>query len=470
MAETTRTDFLRTVGSAAAFALLGRQAPAQRRDRPNILFFFPDQHRYDWIGEGSDIPVRTPNIDLLGRRGVRFRNCLTPSPLCAPARACLAAGKHYPRCGVKNNGEDYPLDQATFYALLRDAGYHVLGCGKFDLHKATRDWGLDGKRLVRQWGFSDGIDNAGKWDAIGSGSRNPKDPYMHFLQQKGLLETHVADFRKRRSKAATHPTPLPEEAYCDNWIARNGLQLLDRVPRGKPWFLQVNFAGPHSPWDVTRRMAQLYRGVDFPQPNRCPKFAPSTHVRIRRNYAAMVENIDRWLGIYMEWLARRGELGRTLVVFSSDHGEMLGDHGRWGKSVPYHPSVAVPLAVAGPGAEAIGASDALVSVTDLAATFLDAAGVPVPEAMDSRSLVPVLTGRAESHRQHLRSGLNAWRLVFDGRYKLVAGFPVPRRKGREAAEAPPLLFDLEADPLENENVAEKQPRTVARLAPLLWPA
>ena len=120
-------------------------------NRPNILFFFPDQFRYDWLGMHPDIPVRTPNLEKLGARGVRFTHAVTPSPLCAPARARLAAGKEYARCRVPQNDVDYPLDQVTVYTLLRQSGYHVLGCGKFDLNKGSQDWGLDGKTLLKEF-------------------------------------------------------------------------------------------------------------------------------------------------------------------------------------------------------------------------------------------------------------------------------------------------------------------------------
>ena len=436
--------------------------------RPNILLLLPDQHRYDWVGPSPDIPVRTPNADALGREGVRFRRAFCPSPLCAPSRACLAAGREYGRCNVRNNGVDYPIEQPTFYTLLRDSGYHVAGCGKFDLHKATLRWGRDGRRLLDEWGFSDGIDNAGKWDAIHSGSVTPKDPYMRYLKRHGLLEAHATDFSRRHTKAATFPTPLPDHAYCDNYVGRNGLELMERFPEGKPWFLQVNFTGPHDPWDITKSMAGLYAGVEFPQPNRCPRFAPSTHVRIRRNYSAMVENIDRWVGIYVERLRERGELANTLIVYSSDHGEMLGDHGRWGKGVPFEPSVHIPMTAWGPGVKAGIVSDALVSLMDLTATFLECARVPVPKDMDSRSLRPLLAGTASKHRDHVLSGLNDWRMVFDGRHKLVTGFSGRKGPRGEAEEpTPPLLFNLEADPLENANIAAKAPDVVARLSRLI---
>ena len=166
-------------------------------DRPNLLVLLPDQHRFDFLGTQSTLPLRTPNLDALAREGVLFANTTTPSPLCAPARACLASGRDYRRCGVPDNDYDYPLEQPTYYAALRDAGYHVAGVGKFDLHKRTLDWGLDGSRLLEEWGFSAGIDNEGKLDAVRSGTDVPKGPYMAYLHERGLAEVHVCDFRQR---------------------------------------------------------------------------------------------------------------------------------------------------------------------------------------------------------------------------------------------------------------------------------
>jgi arylsulfatase A-like enzyme len=431
--------------------------------RPNILFFYPDQHRFDWVGDGSDVPVRTPNLDALGRRGIRFAHALTPSPLCAPARACLAAGQEYDRCRVPSNGTDYPLDQTTVYTLLRESGYHVMGCGKFDLHKASPIWGTEGKTHLAEWGFSDGIDNAGKWDAINSGRKTPRDPYMHFLEQRGLRDDHIADFMKRRgNKPAVFPTPLPKEAYCDNWLAQNGLDLIRGAPDGRPWFLQVNFTGPHDPWDVTRQMKTLYRGVEFPPANDGRTLTADQHNAVRQNYAAMVENIDRWLGLYIRDLKDRGELENTLIVFSSDHGEMLGDHGMWGKNRPHQPSVGVPLVIAGPGIRQGHVHRGPATTLDLTATFLEAAGLDVPEDMDSRSLMPLLRGDADGHRDHVFSGMGKWRLVYDGRHKLVRGSLRGRMKGKDGGPAL-RLFDLQEDPGENQDLAEAKPELVADL-------
>ena len=197
-------------------------------------------------------------------------------------------------------------------------------------------------------------------------------------------------------------------------------------------------------------MERQYRGPDrvidgFPQPNSYSgPFPAEQHIRIRQNYGAMIENIDRWLGIYQDRLRQRGELDNTIVVYSSDHGEMLGDHSKWGKSMPYQASAGVPLVMAGPGIAREARSDALVTLTDIAATFLDYMDVKVPAEMQSRTLRPLLDAGGGDHREHTRSALitnqakhGRWRMVQDQRYKLVEGFFEHR-----------ALFDREADPLE----------------------
>lgn len=222
-------------------------------------------------------------------------------------------------------------------------------------------------------------------------------------------------------------------------------------------------------------MDSLYRDVDFPLPNRSTQFTPRKHVEIRRNYAAMIENIDMWLGRLLDAVARRGELDNTLVVFTSDHGEMLGDHDLWMKRLPNQASVGVPLVIAGPGVRRGVSTGALASLIDLAATFVDYAGMTVPSGMDGRSLRPVLEGSSESHREFLLSGLDPWRCITDGRLKLIRGYlggPLPG--GSNQAEYPisdttaePLLHDIQEDPFENTNLAKQAPSDVGRLTEIM---
>ena len=391
------------------------------------------------------MPVRTPRLDALRSRGVTFTNAVCPSPLCAPSRACLALGLEYDASPVQGNGENVPLDATTIYGLMRDSGYHVMGCGKFDLNKgdciAGRDaWGIDGQKHLAEWGFSAGVNNEGKLDGVNSGRETPCGPYMQYLEERGARHTHIADFAAR-DRWSAFATSLSDEDYCDNWVGRNGLGLLDDAPQGQPWFLQVNFTGSHNPWDITASMRGLYAGIQLPPPTPCAPSEARAHQEVRRNYAAMVENIDTWVGRYVAALEARGELDNTIIVFSSDHGEMLGDRERWAKNAPYQPSVGIPLVVAGPGAATGAVRAEPTMILDLAATFLDWADVPPQPDMDSLSLAPSLAGD-DGPRDAVLSGLGPWRMAFDGAWKLI------RR-----VDAPDEMYDLRDDPHELSNRA-----------------
>lgn len=425
---------------------------------PNILLFFPDQWRPDWTGLTKGLDVRTPNLERLAERGIQFTQAVVPSPLCAPSRACLASGREYLNCRVPSNQADYPADAPTMYGRLRDAGYHVMGCGKLDLHKKAKDWGIDGKRRMKEWGFSEMIDNAGKGDAVNSGAVTPKDPYMAMLHRRNLAQAHVEDFnRRRRSYAVTSPTPLPDDAYCDNYVGSNALELLGRAPRNAPWFMAINFTGPHAPMDITASMEPGVRGRRFAPARGNKEFDAATHERIRQNYTAMVENLDRWLGRMVDEIRSRGELERTLIVVSSDHGEMLGDHGLWGKSVPWQESIGVPLVMAGPGVNSGRVVNEPTTILDLTATFLDyGRAKPLPD-MESLSLRAQLEGRGRARRRFVHSGLGPWRAVIEDRYKLVSGYGEKKR----------MLFDLRDDPYEERDIAGSKSRLADRLETLI---
>lgn len=458
--------------------------------RPNFLLLISDQHRPDFLTINSDVPVRNPNIAQLAAHGVNFTQAFCASPTCAPSRACLASGKSYHRAGVSSNAVNYPLDQPTFYRLLRESGYHVASVGKLDLHKPEFAWGLDGHHLMDEWGFSEGVDSEGKIDAIRAVTgpfpigyleyyqykkgkigefakkalvdypykdqvpeATPAGPYTAYLYSRGLLNTHVQDIWFRHPYTSTDPTPLPDEAYSDTWIANQGLSLLRNFNKEKPWFLQVNFTGPHDPVDVTEGMHRRWRDVDFPPPIDSTEFDPGIHNEIRRNYAAMIENIDTQVGRFLDLLEERGEMENTIIVYASDHGEMLGDHNLWMKSVPYQPSIGIPLVVRGPNISQNVVSEVLVSLHDLAGTFLDYAGIGVPGEMDSISLKPVLAGEQTHHREVAFCALLDWDVAFNGHHKFVR-----YEAGKE------LLFDLHQDPNELENLASQKPEICVQLS------
>lgn len=447
--------------------------------KPNILLVFPDQHRPDWVGYDGDVPVRTPNLDSLVEQGVAFRNAVTPSPVCGPARSCLASGFEYDRSYVRDHhaGQDYPVGASTLYGRLRDDGdYHTVTTGKLDLQKYSHDVGPDGQRFLEENGFSDGVTVE---SMLSHPVDEPKGPYQRYVLEEGHNDIFAEE--RPRHVTETYPTALPEEAYQDNWIGRHTERLLREAPEDQPWFVQVNFVKPHNPWDVTEEMHGWYRDpdVEFPAPIDPDGDAdPETHQEVRRNYAAMVENIDRWIGQFLDIVEERGERENTIVIYASDHGESLGDRGSWHKRSPYRESAGVPFLVSAEKVEQRGVVDVPATVLDVHATALDYAGLSVPGSQ-SRSMRPYLEGDTDqSPRDVVFSGVGPWRMASDGRYKLVRGFDPERPHNsqvsdfdsydeaavqRALANTGPLLYDLEDDPDELENIASRRTDLVREL-------
>lgn len=453
---------------------------ASTRRKPNFLLLLPDQFRFDWLSGNPDIPVKTPNLDRIAARGVRFDRAWCASPICAPSRAALMLGREYDECGVGSNQGNMSREVENFVLKLRQSGYRAGSVGKLDLAKGERRIGIDGLNHMAEWGFSDGRNCGGKGDAVAAWRANgkqPTEPYMAYLAQRGLAEIHADDIDKRGGRTTTrafeysqtYATPLDDADYCDNWLGRTGLEVLRAMP-AEPWFMQVNFVGPHDPMDVTKSMLASVAGRRFDQPVRNTQLAPEVHQQIRRNYTAMVENIDRWVGEYLSEIERRGEIDNTYIILSSDHGELLGDHDLWAKNFPYEPSVGVPLIFGGPEI-ANQRSNALVEMIDIGATILDLAGAERPAGMTAQSFRPLLEGRTKRHRTHVNSGFQNWRAVRDERYKLVRGFDpegatdegvLYRAQGERV-----LLFDLANDPDELTDLSKSHPEVVTRLKRLL---
>ena len=413
--------------AACCLLLLSLAAAAAPPPPPNFLILFPDQWRADWTPLAAGLPLRMPTLAALSSRATRFTHAYVPSPLCAPSRACLAGGRAYDAAGVPDNfSNDYPLNHTTFYALLKRANYTVMTAGKDDLTKATGP-SLSGDFHAAALGFSQWARCDGKSDAAGA---SPHDPYgafcaAHYEQVAGRNESfwdiYNSDMRSCAAPPGAGsgydcrvPSPLPQGAYEDDWVAANALALLRAKPAGAPWLLQVSFPGPHPPVVVTGAMKNATAGRAFPLALDNPTLDPAVQQTVRADYAAELENLD---GLFSRLLAAvpPEEAPRTYVIVASDHGEELGDHGNWGKTLPWQGSVAVPLLVAGPGVPAGAVVATPVGTMDIAGTVLDLAGV-APDAangMTTRSLRPLLAPapNASAYRDHVASGLGAWRAV-----------------------------------------------------------
>jgi arylsulfatase len=443
----------------------------QSSDRPNIVVILSDQHRADVIGAAGHPVVRTPNLDRLAADGYFFENLFCQAPLCVPARASLLTERYVRDHGQFDNRFFPPTSLPTTVQSIRDAGYHTTAIGKMHLWPHYPKL-ADGLPLMRAYGFEEVHEAVGKM-----AQALVENSYSEYLAELGYLETYREFIRQRtpwlprpdRKPAwVADPCPLPPELYLDSWIGRQAVRWLEeRSASDDPFFLWLGFPGPHSPWDAPSEYVRQYEDVDVPLdstrrpdvPNEGPlsvllanrmkasstESATDERIRdVRRHYFANVTLIDRAIGEIQTVLERKGWDHNTWVVYSSDHGEMLGTHGLFFKQVPYDPAARVPLIVRPPRGRAgpVRVPD-LFEHVDLSATLRSLAGAGALPGSAGRSFAPCLTDDAPFRARDVvvseNLGYAMWRTE---RYKLVA---------YEKDHQPLQLFDLAEDPDEDGN-------------------
>ncbi len=441
--------------------------------RPNILWLFSDQHRGDVMGVKGHPVVRTPNMDELASQGYLFHDVFCQGPLCVPARVSLMTERYVRDHGAFENDYFASAELPTMLQAIRDSGYHTTAIGKMHLFPHFPDVD-DGLPLMRAMGFQEVHETVGKL-ACGF----IRNPYTDYLDELGLLDTYRSFVRARtpwrrdrearadsKPTWAVDPSPLPAEHYLDTWVGRRAVEWLESYRSEDPFFLWVGFPGPHDPWDAPIDYVRRYEGADVPldstrRPD-IPEEGPlSVFLRsflrysssdtltderardVRRHYFANVTLIDEAIGRILAALERAGLADDTWVVYSSDHGEMLGTHGFLNKMVFYEPSVRVPLIVRPPGGAPNGEiRSGLLEHVDLSATLRSLAGAGEVPGSAGRSFASTFSGSLLESREVVVSenyGFAMWRT---DRYKLVV---------YEKGVLPVQLFDLVEDPSEDHN-------------------
>ena len=442
---------------------------ATYNDRPNVLFIMDDQHRFDYLGAAGAGFLNTPNLDRLASRGVRFTQVTTNCPVCAPSRIGLATGLQPSRLGCVDNSGFLPVSTPTYYQRVRDHGCRVGCVGKLDLAKPDHYNGRDGDRpCVFGWGFTHPEECEGKMHA--GSSPTPIGPYTNYLEQRGLLQVFYEDYRERAANGwlerACHDSVLPADAFEDAYIGRRAAEWVENIADDFPWHLFVSFVGPHDPFDPPREYGERYRGAEMPPAiqdsgegkpkwimKRSRDIDSEDVAQTQRQYCGSIELIDDEIGRILRAIEDRGMTDNTLVIFASDHGEMLGDHGLYTKSLPYEAALRAPLIVAGPGIEGGRVSDALVELIDVNPTICDLMGLPPLERIDGVSFADLLVGKAEKHRTETVSAIRNFRCIRTEQHKLVQHY-------NDVME----LYDLEADPDEMRNIAPDSQDTVRELS------
>lgn len=478
----SRRDFVRLAGAATAgLALGGASAPAGRAalevgtapragaappapagDRPNILWICTDQQRYDTIGALGNPHIQTPNLDRLVAEGVAFTHTFCQSPVCSPSRASFLTGRYPRNSGVRRNGQPIYDREVLVTKLLADAGYDGGLVGKLHINPCMRHAEARIPDGYREFHWSH--DPRPLW---------PENEYIQWLESKGY---HWKDIY--HPKGPAYPG-VPADLHQTKWCADVAMDFM-REKRTAPWFLSVNIFAPHHPFDPSPEFLRLYDPDKMPDPayvegelaNKPPfqsadhdhgavpftKLTPRQRRECTAAYYAMITQADDNVGRMLKALDDSGQRENTIVIFMSDHGELLGDHGVYLKGpYTYDCSVRVPLIVSWPGRYKAGLkSDALVELVDLAPTLLDAAGLETPRRMQGKSLSGILTGEADPHT-HKPFAYTEYYQKTPGRKDIPDAFltmlrtrdaKVTAYAGLDTGE----LYDLKADPGEHKNL------------------
>ena len=432
--------------------------------RPNLLLIMTDQHRGDCLGCDGHPVVETPYLDQMAAEGTRFRHAYTAVPSCIPARATLMTGMDQWHTGVlgmgRSGGNMTTTYRHTLPGELARAGYHTQGIGKMHFHPQRARYGFDNLILDES---SRELTPRFQSDYRTWFEEHKAGPYGY--------RDHSTDWNSWMSR----PSHLPAHLHPPHWTAQQAIEWLDRRDPTQPFFLKVSFARPHSPYDPPQSYYDLYRDRPIPEPYVGDwahihegreetadvnawrsRRSPEEIRRARACYYGSVTFIDHQIGrlLYEMRHHHREAWQNTLILFLADHGDMQGDHHLWRKTYAYEGSARIPFLVRPPAAwgwERGQVLDHVVEIRDVMPTFLDAAGVAIPDTVDGRSLLPLAQGHTETPWRDCLLGEHDWcysheqanTFVTDGRWKFI-WFPY---LGTEQ------LFDLAADPGECRNLA-----------------
>jgi choline-sulfatase len=430
---------------------------ADPQRRPNLLFITTDQQRWDSLPCYGLEFMRTPNLDRLAREGTVFEHAYTPAPLCVPMRAALLTGQWPATLGVLDNNQWFNMAHpglSLWPQAASDAGYRTAGIGK--MHFIPWD---------ARYGFSERITAEDKRQFFWP------DDYDKFLRLHGLEKPHPTELPGYYEHLQAAVFPHEKRFHVDAFVGDQAADWLRRYggggPGNLPFAAWVSFPGPHDPYDPPAEMADMYYDAPIPEPIRPPddvvepvrraqgakvenplfqldlaRATPEHYRRWRAHYYANISLIDEGIGKILAALEETGQLDNTLIVFTSDHGDALGDHGIAYKSFFYEWSAHVPLLVRGPGVTRGARTAALTSTLDLVPLFYRTLGQEAPRAVQGVDPTPVLQDPTARVRTHVFSELQGRVMVRDERYKYT------QYRGAVAE-----LFDLQEDPREVRNLA-----------------
>ncbi len=449
---------MRPLGMAIVLAALtAGVAGAETSRAPNVLWICADDHAPYVCGAYGNKTVRTPNLDRLASAGVRFDRAYCNSPVCTASRQSFLCGRYPRSLGVTRLQTPLPEGEPTLATILHAAGYDTAAIGKMHFNSNLKH------------GFDLRID-------LPQHARQLKEHPPKPLPADVPVQPPWRPFRDPARvwlNSACLPFAAHDEDMAGTFLARQAAGYL-RERRDKPFFLMVSFYEPHSPF----RFPVEYRGKYRPEQFPAPKVGPEDDAQIPAVFRDLTERekqgilaayhtstefMDKNVGLVLDALERSGRAADTLVIYTGDHGYMLGQHGRFEKHCCYEPAVRAPLLLRWPGhVQADRGTKALVEFLDIAPTVLDVCRVPVAESMQGRSLVPLLRGERRRHREEVvvEYAENEEAMIRTERWKFIyctgkrarqdgyaTGRPLPGRTIR--------LYDEDNDPEEMTNLVDK---------------
>lgn len=438
------------------------------KQAPHIIFIITDQQRYDTIaGLGFD-HMDTPNIDGLIRGGTHFTQCHVAGASCVPARSSLFTGYYAHTTGILKNADSW---KKTWVQNLADAGYTCINTGKMHTWPLDTPAGFHQRYVVENKDrFLEGRFFFDDWDRS--------------LAARGLVKQQRVQYRQLpdyRERLGAFEWLLPADAHSDNFVADRACWWIETAPKAQPLFLEIGFPGPHPPYDPTPEYLQRYIDKALPIAQVTPEDLqgqpPPFHVlrehnvevdhdsvvhqlepsladrkRQRAHYLANVTMIDDAVGRILKSLDAKGYLDNSIVIFTSDHGDCLGDHGHSQKWTMYDQVTRVPMIVWAPGRVPENrACDALIQPMDIVPWLLEQAQAQLPEGIEAESVAPAFEGGdwqgrdavfCEQGRDNILTDVEFMTMTRTRDWKLVHF--LHEKFGQ--------LFDLRNDPLENHNL------------------
>lgn len=456
---------------AAVASTLSGKLPGKAKtkaSRPNILLLMADQMRADCLGAYGNRLVKTPHLDSIAEQGARFDCAYTSTPSCTPARSALLTGLspwHHGMLGYTMMAAGYPLEKPR---ALAEAGYYTTVIGKNHFYPMRNPHGYH--QMIVDEHSTYWFDKNLEAVAAQASDEERADYDAWFWSQKPSTSPHATGLSWNDHRG--RPFALPERFHATQWTGDTAVNFLKSYERPEPFFLKVSFIRPHSPYDPPARWMSHYRDTEIPKPvvaKWAARYAPRSDAsndlwhgalpwdevrQSRQAYYGSVSFVDEQMGRILETLEQRGILDETLIVFLSDHGDMLGDQNMWRKTYAYEPSARIPMLMRWPA----GLLDAKrgqtfsqpVELRDILPTFLEAAGTSPNREIDGRSLLSLVKDRGAEWRpwidlEHnvIFSRENHWNALSDGKWKYIF----------HAKEGEEQLFHLETDPSELADLA-----------------